>query len=146
MKPRSILVPVNVADVSEEALEEADEIAAASGGTLTLVHIHPITQVVVLDYTYAEPPEVVAKTIEVIENRLSEIASGLETPSDRVKTMVKTGDPAAELIELTGDYDLVVMATHGRSGVSRFLMGSVTERVVRGSKCSVLSVRPPSGG
>jgi nucleotide-binding universal stress UspA family protein len=56
---------------------------------------------------------------------------------------VTTGAPVAEIVAATQTFDLVVMATHGRSGMSHFLMGSVAERVVQGSRCSVFVVKQP---
>lgn len=57
------------------------------------------------------------------------------------------GDPASELIEFTrrGRFNLVVMGTHGRTGLDRLLMGSVAERMLRESPCSVLIVKLPQG-
>jgi nucleotide-binding universal stress UspA family protein len=57
------------------------------------------------------------------------------------------GDPAAEILRLAdeGGMDLIVMGTHGRTGLERLLMGSVTEQVMRGAKCSVMVVKLPKG-
>ena len=55
---------------------------------------------------------------------------------------VVTGGPAAEICGLSKEYDLIVMATQGRNAMEHLLMGSVTEKVVKGAHCSVLVVRP----
>jgi nucleotide-binding universal stress UspA family protein len=62
-----------------------------------------------------------------------------------VETALETGDPAATIVEYAGDIDadVIVLGTHGRSGVERRLIGSVAERVVRQSPCPVLTVRLP---
>ena len=113
-----------------------------AGARVTLLHVHPMTVVAVLDYTYAEPPELVAEAVEAISVRLKSWADDLTTPAEMIETAVKTGQPAHEIITAAADYDMVVMGTHGRTGVSRFLMGSVAERVVQGAPCSVLVFRP----
>ena len=123
------------------AMREADDLATRLGAHLTLAHVHPITTVTVLDYTYAEPPEVIAEVCATIEDKLKTLANTLQTPAERRSVAVHTGDPALELAEMSKGYDLVVMATHGRSGVRRFLLGSVAERLVRGAACSVMVVR-----
>ncbi len=140
----NVLVPIDFSDSSLAALRRADQLAVDSGSKLTVLHVHPVTMVTVLDYTYAEPPELVAASLEAVHERLRSIAVELSTPADRVKTDVRTGEPANEIISAAKDHDLLIMGTHGRSGVSRFLMGSVAERVVRGAPCSVLVHREPS--
>ncbi len=60
------------------------------------------------------------------------------------ETVLRIGNPAEEIIKAEHDYgaDLVVMATHGRTGVAHLVLGSVAERVVRESTCPVLTIRP----
>ncbi len=141
VKFSKILVPVDFSEVSLAALKSADELARDTGAELTLAHVHPYTTVSVLDYTYAEPPEVVAQVCAAIEDKLKALVHTLKTPAERCHVVVQTGDPAAELMTMSADHDLVVMSTHGRTGVRRFLLGSVAERLVRGARCSVLVVR-----
>jgi nucleotide-binding universal stress UspA family protein len=129
--------------MSKAALREADDLARGRGATLTLAFVYPVTSVRVLDYTYSEPPERVAETLEVVEARLRTVANDLHTPPDHVNVLVLTGEPANSLVAASTAHDLVVMSTHGRTGVSRFMLGSVTERVVRGAACSVLVIRTP---
>ena len=146
MKFSKILVPVDFSELSLAALKAADELAQGTGAELTLAHVHPYTTVSVLDYTYAEPPEVVAQVCAAIEEKLQALVHTLGTPPERCHVLVQTGDPAAELMSLSAGHDLVVMSTHGRTGLRHFLLGSVAERLVRGAKCSVLVVREPSDG
>ena len=138
MTAQRILVPVDFSDGSKAALAAADAMAKSAGASLTLLHVHPMTVVSVLDYTYAEPPELVAEAVQAITERLDKWAAELDSDASKVKTEVRTGQPATEILDAAADHDLIIMGTHGRSGVDRFLMGSVAERVVRGAKCSVL--------
>jgi nucleotide-binding universal stress UspA family protein len=109
------------------------------------MHVHPIVEVAVLDFTYIQPAEKVAELCEAVELRLKEWARALNSPPGRVSVKVATGAPATEIIAAARDFDLVVMSTHGRTGVGHFLMGSVAERVVQAAPCSVYVVkqRPP---
>jgi nucleotide-binding universal stress UspA family protein len=61
---------------------------------------------------------------------------------------LESGDAARTIVELadSGGFDLIVMGTHGRTGIGHLLMGSVAEKVVRRARCPVLTVRPPSTG
>jgi nucleotide-binding universal stress UspA family protein len=68
-------------------------------------------------------------------------------PAIRVRHVLLEGDPAAEIVRFAQDMnmDLIVMGTHGRTGLERMLMGSVAEKVMRDAKCSVLVVKLPRG-
>jgi nucleotide-binding universal stress UspA family protein len=68
-------------------------------------------------------------------------------PRIPVQHVLLEGDPAAELVEYANEnmVSLIVMGTHGRTGVERLLMGSVAERVLREARCSVLVVKMPQG-
>jgi nucleotide-binding universal stress UspA family protein len=68
-------------------------------------------------------------------------------PSIRVQHVLLEGDPATEIVQYAqdADMDLIVMGTHGRTGLERLLMGSVAEKVMREAKCSVLVVKLPRG-
>jgi nucleotide-binding universal stress UspA family protein len=68
-------------------------------------------------------------------------------PAIPVHHILLEGDPAAEIVRYAADagIDLIVMGTHGRSGLDRLLVGSVTEKVMRESPCSVMAVKLPRG-
>jgi nucleotide-binding universal stress UspA family protein len=77
-------------------------------------------------------------------HRLNEVVRELGKREVSVQTLTRVGNPAAEILhaEKELDVDLVVMATHGRTGVVRLALGSVAEDVVRSSVCPVLTTRP----
>ena len=141
MKFEHILVPIDFSDQSRQALQAARELCQSYNATLTLLHVHAIVSVAVLDFTYVEAPEELVRVTEAAENHLREWAKDLDLPAGTVDIKVATGDPVTEIVHCTVQHDLIVMSTHGRSGLTRFLMGSVAERVVRGAHCSVLIVR-----
>ena len=146
MNPKNILVPIDFSDYAKAALDEADSLAQQSGAELTLLHIHEMTQVAIMDFTYVEPPEKVAEILTAAEKQLQQWAEQLGTPPERRSIRSTTGGAAQEIIDESENYDLIVMPTHGRTGLSHFLLGSVAERVVQGAKCSVLIVKKPGEG
>lgn len=141
MKLDRILVPIDFSDLSEQALQTADQMAVERGASLTLLHVYPVVEVVVMDFAYVQPPDKVQEVLDASRKRLQELASTLKTPADRVTVQVRSGTPAMEIVESSGKHDLVVMPTHGHTGVKHFMMGSVAERVVQAARCSVLVVK-----
>jgi nucleotide-binding universal stress UspA family protein len=79
---------------------------------------------------------------ERVEKELYEWAQRLRVPEERRHLQVTIGQPSQVIVRESGGYDLIVMATHGRSGLEHFWLGSVVERTVRRSACSVLTVKP----
>lgn len=139
MKVSKILVPIDFSEQSKLAIEEADRLAVEQDAEVTLLHVHQIVQVAILEFTFAEPPARIASIVEATEKHLHEWAATMK--SKKVRAVVDTGQPLAVIIEHSEKHDLIVISTHGRTGPSHFLLGSVAERVVQGSKCSVLVVK-----
>lgn len=148
MLPKSILVPTDLSDGAEEALDYAIEIAEKLGATVHLLSVIGIPSMGV--------PELgVALTSSVIDTMIRDNQVALEKLADRKRGVV----PIGEVLLRTGDardlicqtakelhVDLIVMGTHGRRGVARALLGSVTENVVRQAPCPVLTIRPQTTG
>ena len=135
---KRILHPTDFSSSSEAAFELACSLARDCGATLVVCHVVSPPSAVI---------EGVAITIPLPEqaearNRLSRIQA-----SDRLINVVhrlETGDPAREILAVAESEraDLIVMGTHGRGGLSRLLMGSVAEAVMRKSPCPVMTMRP----
>jgi len=144
MLPKHILVPTDLSDPAEEALDYACELAQTFGATVHLLHVIGIP-------TLGVPELGVAMTSTVIDSMIRENQTELEELADRKRhlapfgqILLRTGD-ARHLIDQTAKElgaDLIVMGTHGRRGFSRALLGSVAETVVRTAPCPVLTVRP----
>ena len=144
MLPKHILVPTDLSDGAEEALDYACELARQFGATVHLLHVIGIP-------TLGVPELGVALTSTVIDSLVRENQVALEQLADRKRelstfgqVLLRTGD-ARDMINQTAKeigIDLIVMGTHGRRGISRALLGSVTETVVRTAPCPVLTVRP----
>jgi universal stress protein A len=144
MLPKSILVPTDLSDGAEEALDYACELASQFGATVHLLNVIGIP-------TLGVPELGVALTGSMIDSLVRDNQVALEAVADRKRNqatigqvLLRTGD-ARDVINQTAKEigaDLIVMGTHGRRGVSRALLGSVTEMVVRTAPCPVLTVRP----
>jgi nucleotide-binding universal stress UspA family protein len=148
MLPKTILVPTDLSDGAEEALDYALELAAKFGATVHLLNVIGIPALGV--------PELgVALTSTVIDGMLRDNQIALERLADRKRgvapigeVLLRTGDARDVICQTAKEThaDLVVMGTHGRRGVTRALLGSVTETVVRQCCCPVLTVRPHTTG
>ena len=141
-----IVVPTDFSGCSEEAWALARRIAGAVGAEIVLVHVF------VEPPSYGEASFPVDSVWQVIESARKWVEQELEKWADAarengisVRTLVRTGSPYQEIVDLATDEraDLVVMGTHGRSGMSRLLLGSVADRIIRLAPCPVLTVRKP---
>ena len=141
----SILVPLDFSASSERALRVGASLAARYAARLTLLHVVHLPMPVptfdgtdvIVDY------EVLTKHSE--EAARAELGRLLEVTglTGKAETLLEIGDPVTTILDAIDDrrVDLVVMGTHGRTGLSRLIMGSVTDRVLRTAPCPVLAVR-----
>src|SRR5688572_8457713 len=146
MHVKRILVPVDFSDPSRQALREAVVIAQQRGARLTILHVHAITEVAMLDFVYVEPAEKVAEVVDAAQRQLEKWAKDEGLKPGQADLKVITGSPVREILTASESHDLIVMGTHGRSGLSHFLLGSVAERTIQGARCSVLVVKTPKKG
>ncbi|MEZ4226436.1 MAG: universal stress protein [Polyangiaceae bacterium] len=144
---KRILVPVDFSACSRLALARAAELAKAFGATVDLLHVWESP-------AFVAPEAMVGvsggtQTLadlarEHAESAMKEFLASAQGEGFTVgKTLVKQGDPAKVIVETAeaDNYDLVALGTHGRTGLSHLLLGSVAEKVVRRSRRPVLSVR-----
>lgn len=143
----NILVPIDFSELSEKALEVADSFAALFNGTVTPFHSHvPISE---MDEPYAlgmgsQTYQNFEEVESNLESRVNEIAMD-KVDKNRLKpAVISVGNPAQSIIDASEDYDYLVMSTHGRTGFSRFLLGSVAEKVIRLAHTPVLVVEDES--
>lgn len=142
-----ILVPVDFSDLSKKALQVANSFANLFGAKVTPFHSHiPISE---LDEPYAlGMSSQVYQDFEDIEKnlfeRLKTFSSNQVDKSRLVDPIISMGNPAQSIIDSAEDFDFVVMSTHGRTGFTRFLLGSVAEKVLRLSHTPVLIVEDES--
>ena len=134
---KRILVPLDGSGFSVQALPEASKLAQASGATLVLARIVEPTNVHPRYVPEHDPQEQARQ----VDGYLNEVKSRVDS-SIPVEIVHGFGSPSRVLLELaeSQNIDLVVMATHGRSGLDRFFLGSVAENVLRASQTPVLLV------
>lgn len=158
MNFKKILCPVDLSGFSLEALKLAVDIAEKSGATLDIVHAiqNPFDEIYMTAITQADPallemyasePQRRAKFLQAARERaevlLKQFCHDTVHRYPRVRYHVREGDPFEAIMEAVGDLktDLVVLATNGRSGLKRLMIGSVAEKVVRHAPCPVLTVK-----
>ncbi|WP_148263727.1 universal stress protein [Halopiger xanaduensis] len=136
----TILVPVDGSECSDLAVDYAADLARRYDATVyvaTVIDVRLIATAPQYDHLRSEATALV----DSVANRLE--ASGVATTN-----VVRTAKPYQGVLMVAEDYDadLIIMGTHGRSGVDRYLLGSVTERVIRRSDVPVLTVRTRDDG
>ena len=151
MKPeiKRVLVPVDFSDYSKNALTYAINFAKHFNAELHLINVvEPVIYPPDFSMGQIAIPsvdlEMDKRAKEELENlSKKQIPSGITT-----KIVVKTGKPFIEIIETAAeiDADLIIIATHGHSGVEHILFGSTAEKVVRKAPCPVLTLREPVKG
>ena len=148
IKISKILCPTDFSEHSEYALKYALEIAILTKAELQLLHVvEPIE--------YPQPTQLFEPMIdevkftmqmqEVFQERLDDLVSSLKNDYPEVSGKLVTGNAFLEIIKAArdGGIELIIMGTHGRSGLAHVLIGSVAEKVVREASCPVLTVKHP---
>jgi nucleotide-binding universal stress UspA family protein len=145
---KKILAPIDFSPHSTEAMRAAMELAKDVGAEVHLVHvIAPHHTFIPLPLaTSAEQSRELAREAAMLEQAEEELAHLKKDEfgdSNKVFTFAVVGHPVQKLIDYAKEQsiDLIVMATHGRSGAEHMLLGGTTEKIVRGAPCSVLVIR-----
>lgn len=144
---KRILMATDFSDYSKEALGYAIYLAKQFDAGLYLLHVFEVP-------TYSHPgvspgmqPEVqrwIQGLREEAENRLNALKEELEDQAVKVHPILKEGNVFMEILKAAEEIpaDLIVLGTHGRTGLPHVFLGSVAERVVRKASCPVVTVRP----
>ena len=142
---KRILVPTDFSAPSTEATAWAAELAGRFGAGITLVHVYqPVSMIL--------PEGFVLKSVDEIASLMSALNAALKeareqlakvAPRVAVDSVLLEGAPFAEIVRHAREnrFDLIVVGTHGRTGLKHALLGSVAEKVVRKAHCPVLTVR-----
>ena len=139
---KRILCPVDFSEHSQVALAQAAEDARKFGAQLTLLHVvEPILYPVAYGVPPVAPVDYESVARESATKALEKLATGLT--GLKAQTRVDSGAASQRISELakTDGYDLIVLATHGYTGLKHVLLGSTAERVVRFAPCAVLVVK-----
>lgn len=144
---KQILAPTDFSEHSDQALRSAAELARQFGAKLVLLHVVPSDILESISKAHV-PPHPMDKVYEDLTHEVREQYARHVAPELRraveAEILVLPGVPFLEIIRTARvkGVGLIVMATHGRTGLSHALVGSVTEKVVRKAPCPVLSIRP----
>jgi len=153
MTPKHIIVATDLTELSQPAFRMAMSLAEPLGSRITLVHVlepaptPPGLEAFALEGMPLDWEErLLQGRSEIASRRLADTAAAESTPKVQVHWRLLQGRMPDALLEeikaLQGD--LLVVGTHGRKGVSHFLLGSAAEKLMRGAACPVLVVRPPA--
>lgn len=143
MLPKVILAPTDLSENAEEAVDYACELARTLGAKVHLLHVIAVPVLGVPELGMALTSTMIDTMTQDNQNALDELAARKASLADIAPTILRTGD-ARDVINQTAKEigaDLIVLGTHGRRGVTRVLLGSVAETVVRSAPCPVLTVR-----
>lgn len=140
---RNVLAPVDFSEHARLGLAHARELTQAYAASLDVIHIVEeavFPSVYGIDPITPYMPDVRKRATDALERLVSEIVE--DTVPTRLH--VVTGYAARDIIDFAEENgtDLIAMATHGRTGLERFLIGSVTEKVIRSASCPVFTVKP----
>ena len=135
---QSILVPLDGSKLAEAILPEIEELAVLLKTRLHLIRVSRINVLPGVDPTNAQ-----VKVIHRAQEYLEKIKEQLSAKNIDIELHAPYGDPAEKILEVCRRHDigLIAMSTHGRSGIGRWLLGSIADRVVRHSEKPVLLIR-----
>lgn len=135
-----ILFPTDGSDGAAAALEHAIDLALSTEATLHVLYVVEETHVAI----EASPADVLGALEAAGERALEGARTRAENAGvSSVQGSIGSGSPYRGILDYADEHeiDLIVMGTHGRRGIDRYLLGSVTEKVVRTADCPVLTVR-----
>jgi nucleotide-binding universal stress UspA family protein len=147
---RRILCPLDFSRFSRHALEQAAAIARETGAEIVALHaraVAPVTEVVVVGAPIPlEPARFTATERQAIARELRDFTDDVDAAGVLIATKIVERDAVTAIVETAERWpaDLIVMGTHGRSGLERLVVGSVAEKVLRKTPCPVLTVHPGS--
>jgi nucleotide-binding universal stress UspA family protein len=138
---KTILCGTDFSEASYHALDYGLRFAKASDGTLLVVHlVHVPAGDLLGEQAYTLNFSEVRSQMQTL---LDELYRGRLQSYAKTELLIDFGDPSQQLIKVAGDrnVDLIVTSTHGRSGLSHLIMGSVAEKIIRHAPCPVFVVR-----
>ncbi|HUG54839.1 MAG TPA: universal stress protein [Vicinamibacteria bacterium] len=139
-----ILCPTDFSPLSRRALDHAVALARWYEADVTVLHVPPSAPMPASEVAYVPPAEPAPEVRERLRTELHGFVEPARRAGICVRLELGQGDVAREVVARTekGEADLVVVGTHGRHGLERLVLGSVTERVLRHAACPVLTVSP----
>jgi nucleotide-binding universal stress UspA family protein len=134
---KNIIVAYDGSKYSNKALNEAIRIARVSGGNLTILSVVDVT-----DEFESQAPGLTEDMTEKVKKQVQKASEKASADNIKVRGEVRIGDAYEMIVEAAGKRkcDLIVMGSHGKTGLKRLLMGSVTSRVIGHAPCKVLVI------
>ena len=147
MEFKRILAPTDLSPFGEVGVRAAANLAQRLGAALTLLHVIPEDELEALAGAHQprHPVDLIYQDLEVaVLDQFRRVVPAEARRDLRVEPLVTVGVPVAEILRAAQfkGADMIVMGTHGRTGLARLVVGSVAEQVVRKGPCPVLTVRP----
>ncbi len=139
-----ILVPLDGSVLAERAIPHAGEIARGAGAEILLLQAIYLPMPVVPEPVLLTEGKILEEAAKATSEYLDRVGAQLKGGGHRVRTMVDERPPAEAILHVADreNVDLIVMSTHGRSGLSRLMMGSIAESVLRNTHRTVMLVKP----
>ena len=140
---KQILVPIDFSDCAKKALQYALPLAKQHGAGLTLLYVVQTPPYASGEYGVIDQASLQAEMCATGKKQLTALTVDEVQEEVSTSAMVRTGAPAVEIVDVakTLPADIIVISTHGRTGLKHVLLGSVVEQVVRRAPCPVLVVR-----
>lgn len=141
---KKILCPIDFSNHSHAALEHAEEVANKFGAELVVAHV---VEPVLYPVAYGMPPVATVNYEDAARasaaKAMAPLVEAITKRGGKARTLVTTGLASARICEIVKEetIDLVVLSTHGYTGLKHVLLGSTAERVVRGCPCPVLTIK-----
>ncbi len=146
MKIQRILFPTDFSEHSQAAEASACQLADLFGAELHVLHVLSdlFLQVPQTAVAFLVPPKILEDVVHSAEEEIQKVPSSGRVSSGKVVRAVRIGSSYDMIVQYAQEFqvDLIVIGTHGRTGLPHVLLGSVAERVVQHAKCPVLTVRP----
>ncbi|MDJ0757371.1 MAG: universal stress protein [Ardenticatenaceae bacterium] len=145
---RKILVPLDGSDLAEQAISTAVEIAKKAKADIVFLKVLETEEILVPDYLAMPmplPSQWVEDQLKNAEEYLNNAVNFYGQPGVTISTTIIEGDPAGVILDTSAEqeFDMIIMSSHGYSGLQRWILGSVTEKVLRHAVCPVLVIRSP---
>jgi universal stress protein A len=146
MRLTRILVPVDFSASSEAAVNYALELARPFEAAVHLLNVVEDPLAAGVWSAQAYTAEIAGLQVNLVRDAEARLRESVPPGAATVSTEVRTGRAERQILDVARErsIDLIVMGTHGRTGIAHVVMGSVAERVVRHAPCPVLTVRPPA--
>lgn len=144
MKMKKMLVPIDLSEFSLEALELANSLASLYQAQVYLLHVIPIETPIGYPAVDHHSETILRDAGDFSVKLLDAMIEKKMNNSKKLVRVIRRGEPHLEIVRYAKDegVDLIIMATHGRTGLARVFLGSVAEAVIRRSPVPVLAVKP----